>query len=69
MKKDITATQIDEQILDYADAIIELMKIKGFEDKSHEPLNCECVQILIHDEVISVGVACQSVETDKRKKK
>ena len=66
--KNLTTEQIDKQILDHAEEMIKLMKLKGFEDNSHIPLNCECIQIWIHDEHIKVEASCQEIETEYRKK-
>jgi phosphoribosyl-ATP pyrophosphohydrolase len=67
MKK-LTKAQIDKQILDHADEIIKLMKLKGFKDESSD-MNYDHIQIWIQDDVIEVQHVCQSITTKKRKKK
>ena len=69
MKKELTTEQLDNQILDHAEEMIRLMKLKGFEDRSHREGECECVQIWIHDTVIYAEAAGQKLGIIQRKKK
>ncbi len=73
MKKKLTKAQIeqiDNNLLDLAEKMISLLKKKGFEDNSDQPLECECIQVWIHNETIEVGVSCQrELTTIQRKKK
>ena len=69
MKKELTAEQLDSQILDHAEEMIRLMKLKGFKDESHIEGECECLNIWIYDDVIGVEASCQPVRTTQRKKK
>jgi hypothetical protein len=68
MKKKLTKAQIDKQILDHADEIIRLMKLKGFKDESNSAQH-DNITLWIRDDMISVEHICQGVETIKRKKK
>jgi len=69
MKKELTTEQLDAQILDLAEQMIKLMKLKGFEDNSHIDGECECLQIWIHDTVIYAEAAGQKLGIIQRKKK
>lgn len=68
MENKLTESQIDNQILDHADEITRLMKLKGFTDNS-SVLIYNSLTIWLRPETIQVAVEGPHVETIERKKK
>lgn len=67
MKK-LTTSQIDNQILDHADEIVRLMKLKGWKDESFTKGICT-IDIGVWHDGIQVENIIQEVKTIRRKKK
>jgi|GEM_PF-6846267 len=68
MRKKLTRAQIDKQILDHADEIIKLMKLKGWQDDSRSE-SLESIQLYVWHDSISVEAVTQGIKTIRRKKK
>jgi hypothetical protein len=67
MKKETTRT-LDDEILDHADEIIRLMKLKGMKDRSDKD-NYDDIAIWMMENEIQVDSVCQEIKTKKRLKK
>lgn len=67
MKKP-TKTQLDKQILDHADEIVRLMKMKGYEDDSAD-YGISHINVNNWHDGIQVDCQLQKIETIRRAKK
>lgn len=68
MKKKLTKAQIDKQILDHADEIVRLMKLKGF-NPHKASYGLDSIHIHCWETEIDVESMQQDVSTRRRKMK
>ncbi len=60
----LTKRQIDKKILDHAEKIVKLMRLKGFDGNTSE---CDSLFIWIIDEKLQVEAINQKIKTNFRK--
>lgn len=68
MKNKLTKAQIDKQILDHADEIVRLMKLKGF-NPNKASYGLDSIHIHCWETEIDVESIQQDVSTRRRKMK